>query len=46
MKGLVGYRQLLLLVREVLAEAKPEVAAASYHTEELLVDKSGQLRIF
>ena len=38
--------QLLLLVREALAETRSEVAAASKSTEELLTDKSGQLRIF
>ena len=38
--------QLLLLVREVLAETRSEVAAAPKSTEELLTDKSGQLRIF
>ena len=36
----------ILLMRELMAETKPEAAVALQHTEELFADKSGQLRIF
>ena len=38
--------QLVLLMRELMTETKPEQTADPRSTEELLADKSGQLRIF